>query len=223
MFNIRQSLKLCLLTNIKPNESLPEYLKFVLKSVAGGVTMVQLREKGTDLSDVKHKARALQQILRPLNIPLIINDFVELAAEIDADGVHIGQHDMSPERARKILGPHKMIGLSIEDMRDLTLSNQSEAITYVTASAVYASKTKPQCKTLWGINGLSDIVRVSRHPVTAIGGITVHNIKAIERAGASGVAVIGAIHDHADPYVASKHLREHFDHSCHSKLSWSLR
>lgn len=223
MFNIRQSLKLCLLTNMKANQSLPEYLKFVLKSVAGGVTMVQLREKGCDQAEVKAKAIALQKVLRPLQVPLIINDFVELAAEIDADGVHIGQQDMSADQARKILGPNKIIGLSIEDMRDLALSNESDAITYITASAVYPSKSKPLCKTLWGIHGLSAIVKESRHPVTAIGGITVHNIKAIERAGASGVAVIGAIHDHADPYLAAKHLRDHFDHAYFSKLSWSLR
>lgn len=223
MFNIRQSLKLCLLTNIKADQKFSEYLSFILKSVAGGVTMVQLREKGSDLADVKRKAIGLQQVLRPLNIPLIINDFVELAADINADGVHIGQHDMSPEDARKILGPHKIIGLSIESMRDLEISNQSEAITYVTASAVYPSKTKPECKTIWGIKGLSEIVQQSRHPVTAIGGITAHNIQQIERAGASGVAVIGAIHDHADPYLASKSLRDRFDHAAVAKLSWSLR
>lgn len=223
MFNIRQALKLCLLTHIKPDQPLNEYLKFVIQAVAGGVTMVQLREKGTDLIEVKEKALALQQVLRPLGVPLIINDFVELAAEINADGVHIGQEDMSPAQARNILGRDKIIGLSIESFNDLELSNQSDDLNYVTASAVYQSKTKPYCKTLWGIQGLSDIVKLSRHPVTAIGGIKLNNIKEIERAGATGVAVIGAIHDEPDPYLASRYLREHFDQSLHSKLTWKMR
>lgn len=223
MSNIRNALKLCLVTNIKTQQPLFEYLGFIIKAAAGGITMVQLREKGQNIHEIKEKAIALRHILRPLNIPLIINDFVELADDIDADGVHLGQQDMSPEEARAILGPDKIIGLSIESFEDLERSNASSALDYVTASAVYPSKTKPDCKKIWGLKGLSEIVHLSKHPVTAIGGITLTNIKDIHRAGASGVAVVGAIHDAHDPYDASKNLRHLFDRSIHANLSWRMR
>ncbi len=168
--------------------------------------MVQLREKGTDINDIKNKGLLLKKILNPFGIPLIINDFVELAAEINADGVHIGQQDMDVKEARKILGPNKIIGLSIESFDDLYHANNQEGISYVTASAVFPSRTKPDCKTIWGLEGLRKLVLESSHPITAIGGIHAGNAKDVFNTGVCGIAVVGAIHDSLDPYQAAKEL-----------------
>lgn len=169
--------------------------------------MVQLREEGNDLPQIKRKAIIIQQLLNSFGVPLIINDHVELAAEIGAEGVHLGQGDMSPELARKILGPDKIIGISVESMAEVIFANCSSAIDYVTASAVLPSKTKPYSKKIWGLEGLKEVVTHSKHPVTAIGGIKAYNLAPIMNTGIEGVAVIGAIHDANNPYQAAEIMR----------------
>ncbi len=210
MKNLNTVLKLCLLTHVK-HQSFGEYLSFIERAVRGGVTMVQLREEDGDPDIIKEKAIALKKLLKPWNVPLIINDFVEIARAIDAEGVHLGQQDMSPIEARKILGPEKIIGLSIESLSELSISRKIDAINYVTASAVYPSKTKPDCKKMWGLEGLKQIVNHASHPVTAIGGINRDNVREIMRSGVEGIAVIGAIHDAADPYYAALMLKEEME------------
>ncbi len=208
---LKNSLRLCFVTSIK-DKPIDEYLKLVKNAVIGGITMVQLREKASNISDVRYKAIALQSILRPMGVPLIINDFVELAAEINADGVHIGQQDMSVAQARKILGAHKIIGLSIESIDELHLANSTEGISYVTASAIFPSTTKPDCKTIWGLKGFEEMARQSRYPVTGIGGIREDNIRAIVSIpNVSGVAVVGAIDRAACPYNAARNLAKAFE------------
>ena len=204
MRDLLHQLKLCLITNIT-HQSLAEYIEFVERSIHGGVTMVQLREKHTDYIEIKKRALALQKLLHPLNIPLIINDFVDLAVEINADGVHLGNSDISALEARKKLGPNKIIGVSIESLANLENANKLP-INYVTASAVFPSTTKSNCKIFWGIEGLKTIVEKSLHPVTAIGGIEPQHKLEIFNTGAKGIAVISAIHNAPDPYQAAKSL-----------------
>lgn len=203
---LRERLKLCLVT--KPE--FPIHQNWIHQAVLGGVTMVQLREK-SNVEVLRSKAIVIQRILQPFNIPLIINDDVDLAAEIGADGVHLGQKDMHPDEARSILGPNKIIGLSIESLEQLQRSNELTSIDYITASAVFPSKTKPDCEMIWGLEGLSQVVELSKHPVTAIGGVKLHNIEQIMTAGACGVAVVGAIYDAIDPGNMAKSLREAID------------
>ena len=102
-------------------------------------------------------------------------------------------------------------------MADVYESNEMSVLDYVTASAVHTSKTKPDCKKIWGLDGLQEILKVSRHPVTAIGGITVQNARQIMNAGASGVAVIGAVHDYKDPYLAACNLTQELNCEQHQK------
>lgn len=194
-------LRLCLVTN-SSNTSL------ILQAVQGGVTSVQLRIKNETLEEVRQQAKELKAILSPLNIPLIINDNVDIAREIDADGVHLGQSDISPVEARKLLGPNKIIGWSIETLDELEKANQLSCINYVAASAVFPSKTKLDCKTIWGLDGLKKIVEISKHPVIGIGGINIKNIRDVIKTGASGVAVVSAIHDALDPKTAAANLIE---------------
>ncbi len=199
-----KQLKLCLVTNIG-NKPFQEYLNFIEQAVAGGVTMVQLREKFIPYSEIKKRALALQDILRTFNVPLIINDYVDLAIEIDADGVHVGNSDMSALKAREKLGLSKIIGVSIENMEDLEDANKLP-VSYVAASAIFPSSTKLDCKTFWGIDGLKIVVEKSTHPVIAIGGIGPQHIAEIFNTGAKGVAVVGAIHEASDPYRAARSL-----------------
>jgi thiamine-phosphate pyrophosphorylase len=202
--NLIDQLELCLITDMK-NKSIDEYLKFIQDAIHGGVSMVQLREKSKSLAELKEIAVELQKILVPAKVPLIINDHVELAHEIDADGVHLGPSDMTVAEARNILGPDKIIGVSIESFEDIERSNKLTGNIYVAASAVFASRTKRDCKKIWGLDGLKEIVDRSVHPVIAIGDINEGNIKSVIKAGATGVAVISAIHDYK-PYEASAEL-----------------
>lgn len=199
--NINQ-LKLYLLTNIK-DQPISQYINFIEQAIYGGVTMVQLREKYNSYSEIKVKALALQKLLRPLNIPLIINDHVELAAEIDAEGVHLGNEDMSVIYAREILGKDKIIGVSVESMEDLERANNLP-INYIAVSAIYQSKTKLNCKKLWGIEGLKQVVDKSIYPVVAIGGIELKHVREIMLAKAEGIALISAISDAENTYQITK-------------------
>ena len=202
-------LKLCLVTNIQGD--ITPYANMVRRAVQGGVTMVQLREKHQDKLVIKEKALFLQALLKPLKIPLIINDYVELAAEIGADGVHIGQQDMPVLLARRILGKRAIIGLSIESFAELRVANRQPELSYVTASAVFPSRTKTDCKTIWGLENLQKLTAESVHPITAIGGINQDNVADIFQAGACGVAVIGAIDQAHDPYEAAQSLKNTAD------------
>lgn len=206
---MKNLLKLCLVTN-QARQTTSQYLDFVKEAVRGGVTMVQLREKAKTTIEVKEMALELKKILSILKIPLIINDNVALAVEIDADGVHIGQSDMKAKEARMLLGPNKIIGISIENIEDLHFANTQVGNYYVAASAVFASQTKLDCKTIWGLDGLEYIVKNSIHPVVAIGNINHTNIKDVMMQGVSGVAVISAIHNFK-PYEAALKLSNYIE------------
>jgi len=192
------TLKLCLVTHIQ-HQSISQYKHFIREAIQGGVTCVQLRQKEWSDSQLKQLALELKSLLHDLNIPLIINDYIELAIEIDADGVHLGQTDLSPTAARKILGPQKIIGLSVETMAQVELANQDEFIDYIAASAVFHSRTKPTCHTIWGLDGLTQVIKKSKHRVVAIGGINLTNIKDVWNTGVHGIAVISALHDAINP------------------------
>jgi thiamine-phosphate pyrophosphorylase len=199
-----KQLRLCLVTDIK-DKPMDEYLRFIEQAIRGGVTMVQLREKSISYDKIKTRALVLKNFLSPLNIPLIINDFVEIAIEIDADGVHVGNEDMDAVLLREKLGPNKIIGVSVETLKDIDNANNLP-INYVAASAIFPSVTKLNCKTFWGIDGLKMVVEKSTHPVIAIGGINSHHVQDIFNTGAQGIAVISAIHDTHNPYEATERL-----------------
>lgn len=176
------------------------YLKFIEECAKGGITSLQLRDKHASSEWLFEFGCKLKQVLAPFNIPLIINDDVDLACKLDTDGVHLGQTDGNPEKARKLLGPSKIIGLSIESLDELEKINDLDIeVTYVAASAVFATKTKSNIKTLWGIDGLKKLVALSKYPVVAVGGINQKNAAQVINTGASGVAVISSIHEAKDP------------------------
>lgn len=164
----------------------------VSEAVAGGVTMVQLREKDAATGEFIELAGRLMKSLKPLGIPLIINDRVDIAMAVDADGVHIGQSDMPYEMARRLLGPDKIIGLSVENMDDLIKANSLD-VDYVGISPVYGTPTKTDTAEPFGLEGLRKAVNMSKHPTVAIGGMNIGTIADVMAAGTDGVAVVSAI------------------------------
>ncbi len=196
---------LCLVTQPMPEAHLV-HEQFILDAVRGGVTMVQLRSKTHSKACLEQTASRLITLLRPLGVPVIMNDSVELALAVNADGVHLGQTDMHPDLARGMLGANKFIGLSIETFAQLEAANQLNSLSYVAASAVFPSQSKSNCRTIWGLDGLARIARMSRYPVVAIGGIGVDSAPQVMAAGAAGIAVISAIHQARNAEVAAKEL-----------------
>lgn len=201
---MNNALKLYLVTNrgLSLGRSLEEV---VSEAVAGGVTMVQLREKDTSTGEFIRLACKLSDLLRPLGIPLIINDRVDVALAADADGVHIGQSDMPYEIARKLLGPDKIIGLSVENMNDLLRANELD-VDYIGISPVYGTPTKTDTAEPFGLDGLRKAVELSVHPTVAIGGMNASTISDVISAGADGVAVVSAICSADSPRLAANEL-----------------
>ena len=184
----------------------------VREAAAGGVTMVQLREKECSTAEFIALARQLKTALLPLGIPLIINDRVDVALAVDADGVHIGQSDMPYETARALLGEEKIIGLSVETMEEVVAANALD-VDYIGISPVYATPTKTDTLTPFGLEGIEEVMRLSRHRCVAIGGMNRDTIGEVIARGVEGVAVVSAIVAAKSPREASEELaaiiREH--------------
>lgn len=177
----------------------------VEEAVKGGVTMVQLREKDIDTREYIELALKLKPILREAGVPLIINDRVDVALAVDADGVHIGQSDMPYEFARRLLGPDKIIGLSAENMDQVREANSLD-IDYVAVSPVYSTATKTDTAPPFGLEGLREAVKLSVHPSVAIGGMNARTAADAFATGVDGIAVVSAICSAPDPRAAARYL-----------------
>ena len=177
----------------------------VREAAAGGVTMVQLREKECSTAEFIQLARELKAALAPLGIPLIINDRVDVALAVDADGVHIGQSDMPYATARKLLGSDKIIGLSVETMDEVIAANALD-VDYIGISPVYATPTKTDTLTPFGLDGVDEVMRCSRHRCVAIGGMNRDTVGEVIAHGVEGVAVVSAIVAAPSPREAATEL-----------------
>ena len=186
---------------------LPELARLIARDA----TLVQLRDKHGSTRALVEEARALRAVLEPVNLPLLINDRVDVALAAEADGVHIGQDDMAAEDARLLLGRSAIIGLSINTVA-LAQAAPLEFLDYVAIGGVYSTTSKDNTRPPIGIAGLSEIVRTVRardpdFPVCAIAGINAGNAAAVIAAGADGVAVISALSLAPDPAAAARELR----------------
>lgn len=178
----------------------------VAQAVEGGVTMVQLREKDCSTLEFYEQAILLKKCLHPYNIPLIINDRLDIALACDADGLHIGQSDMPYDIARKLLGRDKIIGLSVECIQDAVNANELD-VDYIGISPVFGTPTKTDTAPALGLNGVQEIVKISRHPAVGIGGINKTNAAEIISAGAEGISVVSAIMSAIDPKESALELK----------------
>lgn len=182
----------------------------VKEAVNGGVTMVQLREKESSTAEFLKLALELKELLEPHKIPLIINDRVDIALASNADGVHIGQSDMPYKVARDLLGPDKIIGLSVESIEDVLAANELD-VEYIGISPIFSTNTKLDIKEPFGIEGAREAVKLSKHRIVAIGGINKSNCREILDLGIEGVAVVSAILCAPD---AKKAAEEIFEQLC---------
>jgi len=186
-------------------QDLDTLINVVKEAVAGGVTMVQVREKSNDIQSFITRAQVVKTLLKGTGVPLIINDRVDVALAVDADGVHLGQSDMPAQMARTLIGPNKLLGLSIENEQQLHEANQLP-LDYIGLSAIFATPTKTNTIKQWGIAGLQKAINISRFPIVAIGGINQSNLDQIIKTGVDGVALVSAICHADDPKVAAAAL-----------------
>lgn len=188
-------------------QDLATLVHVVAEAVKGGVTMVQLREKHGDIRAFIERANALKAILAGTGVPLIINDRVDVALAVDADGVHLGQSDMPAVLARQLIGPDKILGLSIESPQQLAESQQLD-LDYIGLSAIFATPTKTNTSMHWGLDGLVDTLQKTALPVVAIGGINQGNIREVAATGVHGIALVSAICHADNPCLAARGIVE---------------
>lgn len=181
--------------------------EIVKQAIDAGATVVQYREKrGITTRSMIEEIQALLEVTRPANIPLIINDRLDLLLATDADGIHLGQDDLPIDIARKYIKSKKLIGISV---RSLEEARQAEAhrVDYIAVSGIYPSPTKLDIGKPVGVDMIREIAQTVRTPVIGIGGIHTGNAGAIIRAGAAGVAVVSVVMSAKDPAAAVRSLR----------------
>ena len=174
-------------------------------ALRGGASMIQLREKSMPTRELINLAKRVKALTEDANVPLIINDRVDIALAVEADGVHVGQNDMDCAQVRTLLGPDRWIGLSVESLEHAQTA-ESLDVDYLGVSPIYLTPTKSDLRTEVGISGLKRIRASSRHPLVAIGGMNATTLTKVVRAGADAIAVVSAICGADDPAAATHHL-----------------
>jgi thiamine-phosphate pyrophosphorylase len=178
-------------------------------ALRGGVTVVQLRWKVGPLREMLRWGAALRELCRRHHVPFLINDRADVALALEADGVHVGQEDLPPEVARRLMGPRALIGVSARTPEQAQAAEAAGA-DYLGTGSVFPTGSKEGAR-LIGLEGLRAVVRATRLPVVAIGGVNAENAAACIQAGAAGVAVISAITQAPDPEAAARALRRAVD------------
>lgn len=176
-------------------------------AVAGGATIVQLRDKHAGTAAMIETGRALKAALAGTGALLVVNDDVEAAIAIGADGLHIGQEDMDARSARRLIGPSMILGLSVET-EALASSLDADLVDYAGIGPVFATLTKPDHKQPIGFEGLARLVSVCPVPSVAIGGLKAGHVDEVFAAGADGLAVVSAICGRLDPRAEAALIAE---------------
>lgn len=206
MPELRQAVKLYLVTDGKLCSTLG-VAETVQAAIAGGVTMVQLRDKSASTERLIAVAKELKQLMFGTGVPLIINDDIQAARAADADGVHIGQSDDGPKLARELLGPEKIIGLSCETVYRVR-NAPLELLDYLGLGPVLATNTKGDHDDPIGFGGLKQLAAATALPTVAIGGLKHHHCHHALNAGVDGIAVVSAICGQANPQAEARKIRQ---------------
>lgn len=181
-------------------------LDTVRKAVAGGVTIVQYRSTNPDAGTCYREAMPIREFLHEHRIPFIINNRIDLALALDADGVHIGQRDLPVEKVRAIIGPDKILGLSVSNMDQLNAVDSS-LVDYLGMGPVFPTISKLNAPPVLGVQGFSELASCSPVPVVAIGGLDAVRAREVRATGtASGIAVVSAICAAEDPETSAREL-----------------
>ena len=201
---IRKSMLLYAVTDqrwLKEDETLLDVVKDVLKN---GATCLQIREKDLKEEDFEAEAKKLQDICREYQVPYVVNDNVEIALHIDADGVHVGQSDIKGRDIRAMIGEDKILGISAGTVEEAIAAEKAGA-DYIGVGAVFGTSTKENARTM-SVEYLKEIAGSVSIPVVAIGGISSENIMELAGSSVDGVAVVSAIFAAKDPGQATKEL-----------------
>ncbi len=182
------------------------HVQVVQAALRGGATIVQYREKNASTRQMVEEGLALVDVCHAYGAPLIVNDRIDVALAIGADGVHVGDDDMPVVLARKMMGRGKIVGVSADNPRTAQ-SAMADGADYLGVGAIFATGTKADAGEPIGLAGLQQVARVSRIPLVGIAGINAQNAASVIRAGASGVAVVSAVIQAEDVENAARQLR----------------
>lgn len=191
------------LHNQSPNVPL---VQAVEQAILGGVSIVQLREKNLNSKAFFEQALSIKKICQAHHVPLLINDRVDIAQAINADGVHIGQEDLPADVVRELIGKDKILGVTAKTVAQAQLAEQQGA-DYLGVGAMFGTTTKADAKAIT-FDTLKEITQAVQIPVVAIGGITADNVAQLENTGIQGVAVVSGILGQKDIRQASDNLRK---------------
>lgn len=194
------------------------FLKVAEEAVKGGVDLVQLREKNDSTSQFLNKAVELKKVLDRYQVPLIINDNLEVAIKSGAAGIHVGNTDLPPTEIRKQWPQCKILGYSIEFLEQL-YNEQTYTSDYLGISPVYNTDTKTDTITTWGLDGVQKIRANSEKPLVAIGNMKTTNAKNVIEAGADCIAVVSAICEATDPFQVSQLLKSEINNGIKTRAA----
>lgn len=194
----------------------PDLAAFVAACISGGVDIVQLRDKELEARPLLERARQLRAVCTDHGIPFVLNDRPDLALEVEADGVHVGQDDAPVALARRIMGPAAIVGLSTHSPSDLESALHTEA-SYLSAGPVEATPTKPG-RPGTGLDYLTLAAGQARVPVFVTGGVTPERVPALAAAGARHFVVVRYLTESDDPAAAARRLRAAIDQAVASSL-----
>ena len=201
---IRSSMLLYAVTDrmwLKPGETLLDVCKDVLDN---GATFLQIREKDLNEADFEAEAQALKTLCAKYHVPFVVNDSVEIALDIDADGVHVGQSDIKGRDIRAMIGDEKILGISAGTVAEAVAAEKAGA-DYIGVGAVFGTSTKKNARNL-SIEQLKEIKAAVSIPVVAIGGISASNLMELAGSNVDGVAVVSAIFAAENPGEATANL-----------------
>ena len=177
------------------------------EALEGGVTMLQLRYKGKNMREFLKLARQIRKICLPFQVPLIINDRLDIALAAGAEGAHVGQEDLPAQEARQILGPDRILGVSATCLKEAEEAERTGA-SYIGLGSIFPTSSKADAGRPIGAEVIAEVSRAIRIPVVAIGGIHLGNVEEVIRRGASGVAVISAIMHAQDSKEAARKMKQ---------------
>lgn len=182
----------------------------VAAAIAGGATAIQLREKKATTRDFVELAWVLRRLTQEAGVLLIVNDRIDVALAVDADGVHVGQDDMPARLARQLIGPERILGVTAGTEEEARRA-QEDGADYLGCTAVFPTATKPDHREPLGLDGLQRLARAVSIPVVAIGGIHAGNAADVLARGAAGIAVVSAVMAADDVEAATRQLRRIVD------------
>lgn len=186
-----------------------DFLEKVEQALQGGVTFLQLREKERSTREYIHLAQQVRAVARRYQVPLVVDDRVDVALAADADGVHVGQSDMPVRQARNILGPDKIVGATAKTVSQ-ALEAFEQGADYLGVGAIYPTTTKV-ITVMTSTDTLKEICKAVPIPVNAIGGLNRDNIGVLKGIPIRGICVVSAIMKAADPKAAAEGLRQAFN------------